>query len=56
MAFVSITAAVLVRRRVVRFMRWGHAPDGGLRVWRPDGSLLYPADEPTCHADETLGA
>ena len=41
----GLTAAVVVRRRVVRSMRWGFGPDGALRVWRPDGVLLYPEDE-----------
>jgi hypothetical protein len=51
----SLTAALVVRRRVVRHMRWGFGPDGALRVWRPDGSLLYPegdALEPPPSASE----
>jgi len=54
-AVVSLTAALVVRRRVVRHMRWGFGPDGSLRVWRSDGSLLYPeaeASQSPPHASE----
>jgi hypothetical protein len=55
----ALTAAVVVRRRVVSHMRWGFGPDGALRVWRPDGSLLYPDDDalqPPPPATEQPGA
>jgi hypothetical protein len=42
MATVSITAAALVRRTVVRHLRWGYGPEGGLVVWDGRGVQIYP--------------
>lgn len=44
MALVSIGGAVIVRRRVVKHVRWGYGPDGELVVRDDAGARIYPVE------------